>query len=86
MKVDISKFITRDFAMHNNITGYAGVDTMPPCNGRMCYYFIENVYNITQDQMNFVKVEGVAANNRAVQLGTMKAFLLRGEGLFAEEA
>ena len=83
MKVDLSTIMPRDYGLNHNVSGYTGSDSMPPCNGRQCNYFLEDTYTITKEQLNNVKVEGVLYNNRMIQFGTAKALLLRGEGLFA---
>jgi len=46
------------------IDGYLGTLTQPPCTKGICWYLYEEPFKITDDELNYFKVDGVEANYR----------------------
>lgn len=52
--IDLNKVIPKTVSATNNIYGYSGTDTMPPCD-KVCWYVVESPLGITQEQVDFFK-------------------------------
>jgi carbonic anhydrase len=76
MEVDLSMIMDRTFAMNNYLNGYIGGDTFPPCNNNVCWVVVEQLFPISQTQLDFFKVDGVTSNNRVYNFGNMSTLLL----------
>ena len=46
--IDLNKIIPKTVSATNNIYGYDGTDTMPPCEN-VCWYVVETPFAITQE-------------------------------------
>ena len=84
--MDISQVLPENAAMINNVTGYPGSFSTPPCDKDLCWYIYENHYQLMGEQLEYFYVDGVSANVRAMNLSPIKKYakILRNEGLFAK--
>lgn len=73
--------------MNSNIYGYIGTDTMPTCTNGLCWFIHQQPYVINEEQLNFFKVDGVAANARMFDQSEPDQYsrLFLFNGLFAQE-
>ena len=62
--VNLTMLSDKSFGMFENLTGYAGTDSMPDCPYRTCWYLLEKAYTLSQAQFDFFKVPNVLSNNR----------------------
>mmetsp|Transcript_19947 Transcript_19947/g.14651 ORF Transcript_19947/g.14651 Transcript_19947/m.14651 type:complete len:178 (-) Transcript_19947:39-572(-) len=68
--VDLSTLIPKDIAMHNQIGGYYGSDTIPMCTFDFCWYLINKAFDVNSNVINFfTNAVGIQDNTRAVNLG-----------------
>ena len=65
------------------MTGYIGTDTMPSCDAGFCWYFIEKVFEISEDQLNYLKDKNTPSNARAVDLGIKPTNIFNAAPLFS---
>jgi hypothetical protein len=62
--VDLSTVMSKVAGTVNSITGYPGTDTMPwgsptsttSCATGVCWYVVNQVYQINQDELNFFQM------------------------------
>jgi len=74
-------------ATNDKVLAYVGSDTMPTCDPGLCWYLLPTPYLITQQQLDFFKVKGVASNYRQQDLSTNELSYSRtllNTGLFAK--
>ena len=68
VSINLDKLTPKSTAMYSDITGYYGTDSMPPCDIFSCWYLLKRPLTISTAAFNFFKVNGVAFNNRQLDL------------------
>ena len=60
--------------MKGSFTGYIGSDSEPMCTKKVCWYLYNFPYQITQEQLDGIKVEGVESNYRINNVALLKKY------------
>lgn len=71
---DASQVLDVGASLQSYISGYIGTDTMPPCTNNVCWYLYEKVFSITQEEIDYFKVENVESNYREANLGDIAKY------------
>ena len=69
LTIDLSKVFDKNKAIQSQMWGYQGSDTEPNCTLKFCWYFNYPPQTITQETLDKLKVDGVEANYRDMNLG-----------------
>lgn len=56
--------------MTDVISGYTGSNTVPPCEKDLCWYILNTVYKVTEDQVGGLILPNVTTNARATGIST----------------
>ena len=72
--MDLSKVVDLGATMKGSITGYLGSDTEPLCTKKVCWYVYDFPYQISQEELDGIKVEGVEGNYRVTNKALLKKY------------
>jgi carbonic anhydrase len=78
--LDLTSIFTSDFSLNSYIQGYIGTSTVPNCERGVCWYIINQPFEISEAQIQMLKINNVAANKRNVKnkLGAYKQYDAKG--------
>lgn len=65
--VDLSTILSKVAGTVNSVTGYSGTDSMPGCTSGICWYVVNNLQTINQQELDFFTTtmpEGMTQNFR----------------------
>ena len=60
--------------MKGTLTGYLGSDTEPLCTKKVCWYVLDYAYQISQEELDGIKVDGVDSNYRITNHALKKKY------------
>lgn len=83
--MDLSQILDIGAGLFTTVSGYIGTDTMPPCTNYVCWYLYNSPFLITQQQLDFFKVDNVKHNIRTNNLAPLNTYKYNffQEGLFS---
>lgn len=68
LTIDLSPLLDKISGTTKSVSGYMGTDSMPGCDYGTCWYIMNEPQTISNDQLNFFKVSGLASNARTVDI------------------
>jgi len=84
--VDVSTILSKVAGTVNSVTGYSGTDSMPGCTSGICWYVVNNLQTINQQELDFFTAsmpDGVTVNFRGRQYYNAVTTTLYNYGIFA---
>jgi len=72
--IDLSRVVDLGATIKGSITGYQGSDTIPKCTKDVCWYVYDFPMQISQEQLDAFKVDGVESNYRNGNKALLKKY------------